>query len=559
MKNLKFAIFLLNCFFAFTTIQAQSIDDGKKFLYYEKYISAKNVFQQLLLANPNNEEAIYWLGQVIIAPDEDKEIEGAKAIYAKGLASNANSALLNAGMGHIEILEGKIQQARNHFETAISLSGGKSIDVFNAVGFANGDYDSKYGDAAYAVEKLTQASVIKKFKDANVMTNLGDAYRKLGDGGSSQRSYEAALAIDPNYARAKFRIGRIYQSQGRSQEAIYLQYYNDAIALDPNYSPVYFYLYQYYYENDVEKSAAYLDKYLMAKGADENNACFLNAQMKFSQGFFTEAYTASENCIAASALPYPNLYGLKAYAAYKINDSVNAKAAFDLYLQKQKSAKITSRDYETYARLLLKFLGNEALAGSFIDKAVELDSTETGKVVLLKSIASTYGARLQYVAAADWYKKIVYLKKTPGKTDIYNAGIAYYRTDNYLAAIEMFDLYTQKFADDIFGYYYKGAAQAGIDTAMALDLAYKTYTSAVAVGEAYPDKSKILSLLKGSYRYLIIYTANKLKDKELALGFVEKVLLLDAADNEFLGFKESISKMVQPKPSMPKTAPVKKN
>ena len=145
----------------------------------------------------------------------------------------------------------------------------------------------------------------------------------------------------------------------------------------------------------------------MAKGADENNACFLNAQMKFSQGFFTEAYTASENCIAASALPYPNLYGLKAYAAYKINDSVNAKAAFDLYLQKQKSAKITSRDYETYARLLLKFLGNEALAGSFIDKAVELDSTETGKVVLLKSIASTYGARLQYVAAADWYKKIV--------------------------------------------------------------------------------------------------------------------------------------------------------
>ena len=123
----------------------------------------------------------------------------------------------------------------------------------------------------------------------------------------------------------------------------------------------------------------------------------------------------------------------------------------------------------------------------------------------------------------------------------------------------MFDLYTQKFPDDIFGYYYKGGAQAGIDTLMVTDSAYLTYTKAVAVGEAYPDKSKILTLLKQSYRYLIIYAANKLKDKELALGFVDKALLLDPADVELLGFKESISKMGAPKPPAAKPAPVKKN
>ena len=121
----------------------------------------------------------------------------------------------------------------------------------------------------------------------------------------------------------------------------------------------------------------------------------------------------------------------------------------------------------------------------------------------------------------------------------------------------MFDLYAQKFPDDIFGYYYKGGAQAGIDTLMTIDSAYQTYTKAVAIGEAYPDKTKILTLLKGSYRYLILYAANKLKDKALALGFTDKALLLDPVDAEFLGFKESISKMGASKPPPPKPAPTK--
>ena len=98
------------------------------------------------------------------------------------------------------------------------------------------------------------------------MTDLGDAYRKVGNGGKAQLSYEEALKMDPSYARAKFRIGRIYQSQGESQREIFLRYYNEAIAIDPNYTRVYWILHQYFYETDVVKSAAYLDKYLGAKG-----------------------------------------------------------------------------------------------------------------------------------------------------------------------------------------------------------------------------------------------------------------------------------------------------
>jgi predicted Zn-dependent protease len=553
MKKLKFTLVLLSSLVTGNLVYAQSIDEGKKFLYYDKYISAKNVFQGLLAANSANEDAAYWLGQTLIAPDEDKDVAGARAVYEKGLSANPNSALLNAGLGHVELLEGKTQQARNHFETAISLSKGKSMEVLDAVGFANGDFDSKLGDGAYAVEKLLQATALKGGKDPRVHTNLGDAYRKVGDGGSAQRSYESALASDPRYARAKYRIGRIYQSQGESQRDIFLRYYNEAIAADPNYSRVYFTLHQYFYETDVVKSAEYLTKYLAAKGSDETNACFLQAQMKYAQGLFAETITAANACIAATPNPYPNLYGLVAYSSYKMNDSVGAKNAFEQYFQKQKKEKIGPKDLETYAKVLLKFPGNESLAGTYIDRAVEIDSTEAGKVALLKSIASVYESRQQYANAGEWYRKVLNIKKIPSKTDIYNAGYSFFRVGKFAQASDIFDIYTQKYPDDIFGYYMKGKSYWGIDTAMAFGLANNAFAKAIEVGEAYPDKSKIVAQLVGSYKYMIAYAANADKNKEQALAFADKALLVDPADQEVLANKDIISKITfkpNPKPAV---------
>lgn len=554
MKKLKFTLILLSSLVAVSMVNAQSIEDGKKFLYYDKYISAKNVFEGLVNANPANEEAVYWLGQTLIAPDEDKDIAGARSVYTKGLAANPNSALLNAGMGHIELLEGKTQEARNHFETAISLSKGKSIDVLDAVGFANGDFDSKLGDAAYAVEKLQQATNIKGFKDPRVLTDLGDAYRKAGDGGTAQRTYEAALAIDPRYARAKYRIGRIYQSQGETQRDIFLRYYEEALTLDPNYTTVYWKLHQYFYETDVVKSAMYLNKYLAAKGSDETNACFLQAQMKYAQGLFAETISAANACVAATPNPYPNLYGLIAYSAYKLNDSVGAKNAFEQYFKNQKPEKIGVRDRFTYGEILLKFPGSESLAGSFIQQAVDQDSTEAGKVALLKSVASTYEKRGQYAEAGEWYKKVLGIKKMPTKTEIYNAGYSFFRIGKFAQASEVFDIYTQKYPDDIFGYYMMGKSYWGIDTVMAYGLANNAFAKAIAIGEAAPDKSKIAAQLLGSYKYMIAYSANIEKNKDLALSFADKALLVDAADAEVLANKDVISKIT----FKPNTKPVNK-
>src|SRR6476661_2492876 len=112
-------IFLANVLFA------QSIDDGKRFLNYERYTSAQGVFNKLLAANPNNVEAAYWLGQTYLENPDNPDTAAAKALYQKTLQANANAPLILVGMGEIALMEGRKDEARNAFETAISLSKSK--------------------------------------------------------------------------------------------------------------------------------------------------------------------------------------------------------------------------------------------------------------------------------------------------------------------------------------------------------------------------------------------------------------------------------------------------
>ena len=47
-------------------IKAQSIQEGINHLYAERNKSAKETFDKLVATNPNNLEAVYWLGQTYI-------------------------------------------------------------------------------------------------------------------------------------------------------------------------------------------------------------------------------------------------------------------------------------------------------------------------------------------------------------------------------------------------------------------------------------------------------------------------------------------------------------
>jgi predicted Zn-dependent protease len=549
MNKIKSALLVCSILCIATIVKAQSIDDGKKLFYYEKYISAKDVFNKLVTANPNDVDAAYWLGQTAL---QLNDTASAQALYQKTLMANSNSALLIAGLGHIELLQGKTADAHNRFETAISLSNSKNAAVLNAIGFAN--VEAKTGDVAYAIDKLTLATTLKDgAKNPDIYCNLGDAYKKLGDGGSAQKAYQTALAVQKNYARASYSIGKIYQSQGFSQQDIFIKYYNDAIAEDAAYSPIYYTLYDYYYTTDVTKSGQYLEQYLTLKGADEPNACYYRASMKYAQGLFKDAITQSDNCISASTTATPSLYGLKAYAYFRLGDSTDAKSSFELYFAKQIPGKVGSTDYVTYARVLLKLgVADTALAAKSIAKGLSMDSLEADKVTHLKSIAADYEKSKDFKGAGDYYSKIVAVKANPTKTDVYNAGYSYFRAGAYKNAVQAFTVYTQKFPDDAFGFYMMGKSYWGIDSTMQKGLANPSFQKAVDVGLA--DTAKYKQQLIGSYKYFVPYYVNVKRDKQTALDYCDKILALDPTDAQALSNKDVISKL-NLKPAATKKTP----
>ncbi len=86
----------------------------------------KAVFERLIAANPNNLDAVYRLGQTMIAMDD---VKGAGALYDKTLSTNGNAPLILVGRGHVDLIDGKNNEARQRFEAAITASKGKKAMI----------------------------------------------------------------------------------------------------------------------------------------------------------------------------------------------------------------------------------------------------------------------------------------------------------------------------------------------------------------------------------------------------------------------------------------------
>ena len=560
MRKIKFISLLITLLFTGNILFAQTADDGKKFIYYERYNSAKDILGKLVNANPNNVDAAYWLGQAYLGAEDSIS---AKALYQKTLSANPNAPLMLVGMGQIALMDGQKDEARNRFETAISLTKGKDYNVINAIGRAS--VDARAGDAVYAIEKLK--TIPENKRTAEMWSTLGDAYRKMIDGANAQLSYQGALTADPNYARASFMIGRIYQTQGFSQEQYYMKYYNEAISKDSKFAPVYYWLYDYYYQRDVNKSRGYLDQYIAVADADSKN-CYYQASILYAGKQYQQAITKSNECIATGGqTAYLKLYGLKAFAYDKIADIVNnrvdsykkagdsvtagkaldtvkqnytsAKQFFEQYFQKQKPENLLSGDYATYGKVLLKFPGNEVTAATYIDKAIALDTLEANKIEFITSVANNYIAAKNYNEAAKWYARIFAIKKNVTKTDIYNAGYNYYKAGNYRTADSVFVMYQQKYPDDIIGFYLGALSLAYIDSTGALGLAKPDYEKVILLAQASADTARSKPQLITSYNYMVAYYYKK-NDYATAISYVEKILALDPTNAQALENRKAL-------------------
>jgi tetratricopeptide (TPR) repeat protein len=529
---------------------AQNVDQGKKFLYYERYKSARENFEKTLAANPNNIEATYWLGQTML---EQKDSVAAKDLYQKMLSQNGNAPLILVGMGEIELREGKTNDARQRFETAISLTKGKDIEVLNAVGRAN--VNARAGDAAYAIEKLNQATTVKNFKDPETYLLLGDAYRKQVDGGNAVTSYNKALALDPKSAAAKVRIGRVYLTQNNKD--FFLPAFEDAAKLDPTYAPAYFELFYYWYFRDVNKAAPYLDSYI-AKTDQGPEAEYLKTDFLYASGKFAEAKEKALGLITQQGdKAAPRMYKLVAYVCDTLKDIPCATKYMTDYFAKQDPADVVPADYVELAMINSKTPGSEAQAFTNFQKAVDADTSREGKIKTINqaaALAKKMGDRKQ---EANWLGVAFSIDPNPSQTDLYNWGMANYQAGAYDAADSIFcNLYQTKYPDQIYGYLWCARTKTAKDTTMQAEDIVPAYEKLAEMAMKL-DSGKYKTQAVQALVTLTTISNDVKKDSKTALAYIDRILEIDPA-NEFAVKARPILQKAINKPAQ-QSSPAKKS
>lgn len=546
--RLFFLLLVLN-----TSVFSQSIEDGKKFLYYERYKSAKDVFEKMVQSKPNQPEASYWLSQAYLGVED---VNKAREILQSSMNANPNDPLLLAGMGEIELIRNNKQVARNLFETALSLSKEKDIEVLHAIGRAN--VNAKEGDANYAVAQLLKATQIKKFNGASVYITLGDAYRKLIDGGNAVQAYQSALLLNPQMAAAKYKEGLIYKTQKNKE--LYLPLYQQAIAIDPQYGPAYYSLYVHWYERDVAKAEEYLNQYISKIDADPQNE-YYRIDLKYASKKFQEAIQGADALIAqlGSGIK-PRIYRLKAYSYKSLSDFSNAKTAADEFFAKADPSEWVPKDFELYADILASIPAERIKAYGYYEKAIQADEDSENKSAYMQKAADLAKSQKDKKAIAYWLNLQYQTKKNPSNLDLYNVGKSYVDVaaedfSFYAKADSVFSIYTEKYPAQYTGYYWKARVNWSIDSTMALGLANPYFDKMLEITLpmlATKDSASVKNPIKLAHRYYIGYF-NAKKDNKSAVEYCDKYLAIDPNDNEFKEFRQLLSgtKPAADKPKKP--------
>ena len=533
-------IFSLSLFFGIGISSAQTIQDGKKLLLQQRYQSAKSTMEKVVAAGPTNPESIYWMAQVLF---EMKDISGAKEVLRKGMeGANGSNPLLLVAMGQAELAEKKVNDARQRFETAISLTKGKDIAVLVAIGKANLE---EAGDPAYGIEKIKAATLIKNFKDAMAHVYMGDLYRKMMDGGGAVSSYENALLVDPKLAVAKYKIGKVYLTQGNEQKDIFLAKFNDAITDDPSFSPAIYDLYVYYFMRDVNKASQYFNQYKL--NADAGPALdYEEASLQFAAGDFNNAITKADALLQTQgANADARLYRLKGYSFDKLGDSVNAFSFLETFFQKAKPEQVNPDNYIVAALNAAKLKLSPDKIDYYFGMSIESDTLVANKLDYAKKASDFYKRAGNTVKSAQWLTKILSINPKISKVDLYNAGFENFKATQYQLADSIFSVYKTQFPNEVYGHYWSFRSRSVIDSTMELGLAVPDCEKFISIAEL--DKSKNKSTLITAYGYMAGYNANVKKDLAIAKSFLEKIIEIDPTNQDAIKNRDIIDKALATK------------
>ncbi|WP_162428418.1 tetratricopeptide repeat protein [Pontibacter pudoricolor] len=545
-NNWKY-ILLMATAFPTAAAFAQSGDAGKKALDLERYEEAKSIYKKQL-NDKKADNAYYALGNIYL---KTEKLDSATYYFNQGIAKNKKSAINFAGLGKVAMDQGNRAEAEKQFSQALKLSKSKDADVLAAVaeGYLSAP-ERTDADLQKAIGYL-QTAVQRDKNNTTAYLMLGDAQLDLKKGGEAMTSYDNAIRIDGNNPKAYLRRGQLYTRSRNYTEAE--QAFQKAIEIDPNYAPAYRDLGElYYFAGQYDKALSTFKKYVdMAEDSPETKAKYASFL------FLTKNYDQTLKEVQEVLKTDPDntvMNRLQAYSYLELGQPDKALQAMESYIQKVGKDKLIAEDYEYYGRILSKN-NQHAKATENLQKALDMNPD---KVELYQELASAYAKAGQYDKAVAVYNK-KREKTEPSNADFYYMGNIYMQAGaeareakNEQKAIEFFKKADETYANVTtsnptyaYGHYWRGLANANLDTESTGGLAKPHFEEFIKLAGAEPDKYK--AALVDANNYLGYYYYVVKPNRELAVKHYQEVLKLDGSNEQAKAALAEINKSAKKK------------
>ena len=548
--------FLMAGILSIASVKAQTLQEGINHLYADRFKSAISIFEKLLATNPNNIDATYWLGQAYFEMDEyaGTRLAAVRDLYSKALQTSSNAPLIVVGMGHLELREGKTNEARQKFESAITTTRTRKGDdpvILNAIGRAN--TDAKQGDLAYAIAKLEEAAK-RDDKNPDIYLNLGNAYRKArpGEGGGqAYQNYHKALSVSPNFARAYVRIAALFEAQKNWD--LMLENLNKSVEVDPKFTKGYYELFYYYfYRNRLTEAEDYLKKYISSKTPETDiQDEYMYAQLCYVKKDYQCTITKSQAVVANMGdKTKPKVYRLLAYANYDKGDYNEALKNSNIFFEKKNPDDFGAKDYKLRADILAKTGGApDDILKTYMAGAA-MDTVLADKIDLLNQGAKLFKDMKMRDKELVLLEEVLRIKPKPTINDYFNATLAAYFSNQNTKSRDYALKMEELFPAEMYGYVW------AFNNSMILDTVKKDSIAVPDALKLYEFTSKDTAKYKKDYitavRYLAGYYINDAQDKEKSLEFFQKWLEVDTANAvKIQEFIDQIKKQPPARPGNP--------
>lgn len=537
MKNLNFGLlFTVNlkimksfiaagCLFFWTYfitgLNAQTTEDGLKFLANENYKAAMDVFDKLIVSQPKVYIHYYYKGEVYSALGNEN---AARASYLKGLEISSKCDECHTGLGRLDLNAGKTMEATKHLETALK-GNSKNANIQALVGRAYLYADKPMPEMALSyLEKARDLDP----KQSKYWIYLGDAYQLKGDLGQAMTSFETAVEKNKKDPETYVKMARIW-ADGKNLD-LATQSLESAIKQDSSYAIAYKELYEMYIRaRKLDKVIPVLDRYIALSGSDVDAKVrlvkFLCYQAKDYNRAITEGKKILEN--------YPNQYTVYRWLAWsyyengEFNRSLESSQQLLVNFETDTSVskKLYPSDYEYAGNAALKLKMADSADVYFL-KVIALQPER--ELDITGHLAKAYYDQKNWPRSEQWYSKKNTLS-TLNTSDLLYFGLSQKFQSKYVEADTTFGVLLAKTPTYEYGWLQRADINHKRDTGEVKSfLAKPYYEKFIELASAKPEKNK--TGLIEAYLYMVVYHAQQTA-YDTAKSYCEMVLNLDPEEN----------------------------